>query len=159
MLARTELISGLGFLTTLLLLSGVFFQLACSGGTGKDSAVDQETVLELEEQRYQAMVEQNVETLDSMLDDDLIFTHASGKIDTKATFLESLGSGTLIYKAVEIDNVKVRVYGDCGVINGESRLDLHVRGEDRTLNMLFTTVWVRDSNGWKVVAYQSTRQP
>ena len=83
----------------------------------------------------------------------------SGKIDTKASFLEGVSSGALVYKSVDIDNVKVRIYGNCGVVNGESRLELHVRGEDRTLNLLFTTVWVRDPANWKVVTYQSTRQP
>jgi hypothetical protein len=105
------------------------------------------------------MVETDLELLDSLLDDDLIFTHASAKLDTKESFMESLKLGSLTYKAIDIEDVEVRMHGSCGIATGTSLLDLHVRGEDRKLRLRFTTVWVEKPAGWKVVAYQSTRLP
>jgi ketosteroid isomerase-like protein len=113
-------------------------------------------LLKMENQRYQAMVQKDLKLLDSVLDDNLIFTHASGKIDSKESFIDSLNSGALVYKKIDIEDTEVRLYDSCGVVTGKSLLDIHVRGEDRKLQLRFTTVWVKDQGVWKVVAYQST---
>jgi hypothetical protein len=128
------------------------FVLACAAGlkTGAD-------LLNLEKQRYQAMVKIDLELLDSLLDHDLIFTHASAKLDTKESFMNSLKSGNLVYKSIDLEDVEVRMHESAGIVTGKSLLDIHVRGEDRKLQLRFTTVWLEKSDGWKVVAYQSTR--
>lgn len=128
------------------------FALACAGGSKEGI-----NLLELEKQRYRAMVETDMELLDSILDSDLIFTHASAKLDTKESFMSSLRSGSLNYKAIDLEDLEVRMHGGCGIITGNSFLDIHVRGEDRKLKLRFTTVWVETQGSWKVVAYQSTR--
>jgi ketosteroid isomerase-like protein len=130
----------------------LFFILGCAA-TSKMA----DELLELEKQRYQAMVETDLTLLDSMLDDDLIFTHASSMLDTKESFLKNLRSGRLNYKAIDIEDVEVRMHEGCGIVTGKSLLDIHSRGEDRKLQLRFTTVWLETSAGWKVVAYQSTR--
>lgn len=137
-------------LVTLLLT----FPLACGLGVEEVNELSK-----LENQRYQAMVHTDLELLDSMLDDGLIFTHASGKIDTKETFIKSLRSGTLTYKTIDLEDVEVRMYSSCGIVTGTSLLDINVKGEDRRLQLRFTTVWFKDQAGWKVVAYQSTHLP
>ena len=127
-------------------------------GFGQASNHENE-LLTLENERYQAMVRTDLRFLDSILDEDLIFTHASGKIDSKSSLIESLSKGTLIYNQIEIHHPRVRRYGACGVVTGESLLDITVQGENRKLQLQFTTVWIEDQGRWKVVAYQSTHIP
>ncbi len=112
--------------------------------------------LALEEARYAAMVRVDLPALRATLSDDLIFTHASGRLDDKASFLEKLSSGTLVYEAITTDDLRVQAYDACVVITGRSLLEIKVRGEARELNLRFTSVWVEDEDGWKIVAYQST---
>jgi len=121
------------------------------------SSTEGSKLLELEKQRYHAMVKKDLEHLDSILDKDLIFTHASATVDTKESFMSNLGSGILNYKAIDLEDLEVRMHGACGIVTGKSYLDIHVRGEDRRLKLQFTTVWVENQGEWKVVAYQSTR--
>ena len=116
-------------------------------------------LLALETQRYQAIVQSDIEFLDTLLDDRLIFTHASGKVDNKDSFFGSLTSGNLDYRTIDIEDAEVRMYESCGVVTGKSHLEINVRGEDRRLSLRFTTVWVQQGNDWKVVAYQSTLIP
>jgi len=124
------------------------------------SQANKETdLLALEKQRYTAIVNVDVETLDVILDDNMIFTHASGKIDTKESFLHSLGAGSLVYNKIDIEDIEVRLYDSCGIVTGKLLLDITVRGEGRKLELLFTTVWVSEQHGWKVAAYQSTHNP
>ena len=89
------------------------------------SSTEGSRLLELEKQRYRAMVKTDLELLDSILDEDLIFTHASATVDTKESFMSSLGSGTLNYKAIDLEDLEVRMHGACGIVTGKSFLDIH----------------------------------
>lgn len=116
-------------------------------------------LLALEKQRYAAIVRADVESLNAILDDNMIFTHASGKIDSKESFITRLSAGDLTYNKIDIEDVEVRLYDSFGIVTGSSLLDVNVRGESRKLELLFMTVWIKDQHGWKVAAYQSTRKP
>lgn len=144
----------IGPIRPMLFVLPIMLALGCDQGASGET-----DLLALENQRYQAMVGADMELLDAMLDDGLIFTHASGKIDTKESFLNTISSGDLSYKTIIIDDAAVRNYDSCRVVTGKSLLDVNVRGEDRKLQLRFTTVWVEEESGWKVVAYQSTKAP
>lgn len=140
---------------TLVVLAGLLLSTQ-----GCRSSISEEIdLLALEKQRYSAIVRADVKSLDAILDDNLIFTHASGKIDTKESFITSLKSGNLTYNKIDVKDAEVRLYDSFGIITGRSALEISVEGEDRTLELLFMTVWMEDQRGWKVVAYQSTRRP
>ncbi len=116
-------------------------------------------ILSLERDRYDAMERADISALDAVLAEELIFTHASGKIDSKETFLKALASGGLDYRAIRTEDLEVRSYGALAVITGKSILDINVRGDARYLVLRFTSVWVQKPTGWQIVAYQSTRPP
>jgi hypothetical protein len=50
-------------------------------------------ILALEDKRYAAMCGGDFAALESMLHDELLYTHSSGLTDTKATWLASLTLG------------------------------------------------------------------
>lgn len=49
-------------------------------------------ILALEDQRYRAMVDGDLATLERLLADGLVYTHSSSAVDGKASYLESLRS-------------------------------------------------------------------
>src|SRR5580698_3504252 len=51
--------------------------------------------------------------------DDVTYVHASGKVDTKTSYLDAIRSGKLHYISWTPKNLEVRVVGDAAVINGE----------------------------------------
>ena len=129
-----------------------------SAGCHAADAVDI-NLAELESQRYEAMVKQNTDFLESTLSDNLIFTHASAKIDTKESFLDTLSAGSLVYKSIETEDVKVKKFQSFGIVTGTSRLQLEINGKNRRLQLRFTSVWMQENGQWKIVAYQSTHMP
>ena len=58
-------------------------------------------LLALEARRTRAMVDGDVETLDSLLLDGCRYVHSNGLIDSKETYLEKLRSGTARYLRME----------------------------------------------------------
>ena len=140
----------LAALVSALVLSG------CATPAGGDAPAQ---LLEREQARYAAMVDADIPALAAAIADSVVFTHASGRIDTKESLLTRLGSGDLNYRSIDIGEVSVQAFPDSGVITGTTTLDVLAAGRELKVTMRFTSVWVRESGRWQLVAYQSTRLP
>ena len=113
-------------------------------------------ILKLEEQRTQAILKADGPTMEKLFDDELVYIHSSGRLDTKRSYIDGLTSGKSAYKAFKFANVKVRVYGDCALVSGDVVIELPTR----TLDLRFTNVWVKGGPaGWRHVHWQSVPRP
>lgn len=114
----------------------------------------------VDRQRFEAMVKGDATLLECLLCEDLTYTHTTGVVDTKATFLASLRAGTLRYLAIQLDGVEVRIYGGvAAVVTG--RIDMRVALDDKEVVFpaRFTSVYAKRHGRWLLVAWQSTRLP
>ena len=108
-----------------------------------------------------ALLSADLPALDSLYDDDLVYVHSSGAIDSKQTLLESIRSGALRFKTMTQRNVHVRSYGGVGVVNALYDLVLELRrGTVTPMSIQYLTVYVKDGSGrWRIVTQQTTRLP
>jgi hypothetical protein len=125
---------------------------------GKATKVAEE-VLAAERARVQLAVKADTSALEKILGDELTYAHSNGRVDTKAQFLEALKSGDLKYESMEHDHLAARVYGNTAILTGLSKVKVKSRGQDQTLHIWFTCVWVKRDGRWQMVAWQSTRLP
>ena len=117
-------------------------------------------LLQTEQRRYRAMVDADAPALEALLAAELRFTHANGKVQTRADLLGSLASGALDYLSIRTRDEAVRLYGDAGVVSGAADIEVRADGGPRqALRLLFTAVYAKQGGGWRLVAYQSTRAP
>ena len=70
--------------------------------------IEMDEIISLEKRRIEAMINQDANALDRILDDDLSYTHSSGQIETKAEFIANATSGVTRYRALSQEDVKVR---------------------------------------------------
>jgi ketosteroid isomerase-like protein len=124
--------------------------------SAKPSGVEAD-VLALEAKRVQAMLSADLATLESILAEDLSYSHSSGKVETKAEFIESVRSGRLKYRSFERSDVKVRIYGDAAVVTGRADVKVQSSGEELALPIRYLDVYVKTRGTWRMVAWQSTR--
>lgn len=113
----------------------------------------------VEDARYRAMTTGDFAALAALLGDDLLYTHSSAVTDTKASYLDSLRSGSVKYLAAKRDGVSVRAYGDTAVVHGHAQIEAEIHGERRSLDNMFVNVWVRRPAGWQMVHWASTAIP
>lgn len=110
----------------------------------------------LEDRRYQAMVTGDLATLETLLGDDLVYTHSTSLVDSKTSYLEKLAAKKVVYRKAERPEEHIQLWGDTAVITGEVRLEVLVDGGPRAMRSRFTNVWARRPTGWQMVAWQST---
>jgi len=116
-------------------------------------------ILALEDVRFKAMVAADVKLLDGLLHDALIYTHSSAVVDSKASYLEALGSGKTRYKSQKRFEERVRIYGDCALVTGRAEMEAEVNGVQKTLRLRYLDAWTKTPQGWKFVAWHSTSLP
>ena len=119
----------------------------------------EKAIRQLESRRFQAMIEADTAALDTILADDLTYTHTSGWVDTKEQFIGWLESGELNYESISTDSVRVRVYAAVAVVTGQAAVKIKVNGQEKNLQIRFIDVYVKRNAHWQMVAWQSTRLP
>ena len=126
--------------------------------TAADDGVAKQ-ISELENRRYQAMTDADVATLEELFSPGLVYTHSDASFDTRQSYLDKLAGGVLDYGVMEHPEHAVVVRGDCALVFHDMRGDVRVNGTPRALNSRSLAVWVRENEGWVLLAYQPTRYP
>ena len=118
-----------------------------------------QTVIDLDKKRMQAMATKDTATLESLIADDLIYTHSSARLDTKRSLIDNMTSGSTVYTAVEPSDVKAQDLGDSVVLTGIAQIKVVVNGTPNAFGVRFTDVYARRGGSWQMVTWQSTRLP
>lgn len=122
------------------------------------NTVSEEFVLDLEKNRFKAMIEGNVELLDQLISDELYYIHSNGKVDTKDAFIGGIKNGTSKYGNILIEESKIRIHGDVAIINGICTYENNKPdGSPNNLQLKYTSVYANSDGNWKFVSWQSFR--
>jgi ketosteroid isomerase-like protein len=113
----------------------------------------------LEDERCRAMTSADLAALDRLFSDDLIWTHSSGKVDSKKRLLAKIESGESQYLSMRRDDEKYVVSASAAIASGVVNMQVRLGGEERSLRSRYTNVWFREGDVWRVVAWQSTAVP
>jgi len=116
---------------------------------------DATTIQRLETERWNAMIERDIATLDALVSDDLVYTHSSARIDDKASYLALVN--ILDYRAARRSGEEVRFFGDTSILTGRAEVDFAHQGEAAAVDVRYTVVWNRGEDGrWRFVCWHAT---
>lgn len=109
----------------------------------------------LEEQWRQAVLTNNVSTMDRLLAEDYTAITANGTVQTKAQVLAAHKEGRYQILSLDVSDRKIRLYGNTAVVT--SRADVSLKDDNKEMNGKFryTRVYIRNSSGqWKIVNFE-----
>jgi ketosteroid isomerase-like protein len=116
-------------------------------------------IIDLDKKRMDAMAQKDIATLKAVIADDLVYTHSSARLDTKASLIGNMESGSTVYTAVVPSDVKAQDLGDTVVLTGSARISVMANGRPNSFSVRFTDVYANRGGQWQMVAWQSTRLP
>ena len=116
-------------------------------------------VIALDAQRMTAMSQGDVGTLNTLIADELVYTHSSARLDTKQSLINNMESGSTVYTSVVPSDVKAQDLGDSVVLTGSCRISVNSGGNAMSFGVRFTDVYARRNGKWQMVTWQSTRTP
>jgi ketosteroid isomerase-like protein len=112
------------------------------------------------DQRWAAAVKAgDTAALERMYTRDLIYAHASGKVEDKAQYIDRLKTGKQKYREVTIESTKVVLYGDSGISHSIVRtIGVNDSGPFND-HVMMMHVWVKHGGEWRLAAHQTTKIP
>jgi hypothetical protein len=116
-------------------------------------------IIDLDKKRMNAMAQKDIATLNTLLSDDLVYTHSTARLDTKKSLIEAMESGRTVYTGVEPSDVKAQDLGSAVVLTGIARIHVLSNGKPNNFGVRFTDVYVNKGDEWQMVTWQSTRLP
>lgn len=127
-----------------------------------DTAEDrtQAELMQLERDIGKANVARDAAFFELVEADEFLFTDSGGGLTTKAEDVDGVRkppNPDVKLLAYDVDDMRVRVYGDAAVVTGRVTTRQLVKGEERTGRSRFTDVFVRRGGRWQIVAGHSSR--
>jgi len=145
-----------------LLLSGLFGAATVFAQRVTPADAVKAAVLRCDEARAYATVSANTLALEDQLHDDCLYTHASGRTQTKKEFIAALAAGDLRYATMRYLKIPtVRLFGgDTAIVTGRVHVEATAKtGGPINQDLVYTAVYVIVDAQWKLASYHSTVAP
>lgn len=139
-----------------LVLVGAANSLAAMGRAEKHETRHQ--IENLEDTWRSAVLKGNIPAMDALLADDYMAITPTGILQSKEQALASLRTGSMHFKAIDLSDRKIRLYGTTALVT--SRAEVAGTGPDGDLSgsYRYTRVYVRDSRGvWRIVSFEASK--
>ena len=98
--------------------------------------------------------------LEAALSDGLHYAHSSGKIDTKASYVQSLVSHSTVYDSYKyVDRTFVPAGPGVVLMYGHALIHSLSGGRQVQHDLNFLAVWREENGVWRFLAWQSCENP
>jgi ketosteroid isomerase-like protein len=106
-----------------------------------------------------ALESRDWDQLAAIYSDDYMLVRPDGSVLSKEEVLAELRTGGLAFKAIELADVKVRIYGDTAILTAASRTVTSRQGKEAKSYIRLVAVYVTDQSRPRLVHFQSISLP
>ena len=122
-------------------------------------AGNEQMIIDLDKKRMSAMAQKDVAALKNMICKTLVYTHSSGRQDTKESLLANMENGSTVYTSMVPSEVKAHDLGNAVVLTGIAAISVNSKGNPNSFKVRFTDVYENQNGTWRMVTWQSTKLP
>jgi len=112
---------------------------------------NEQDILDLCRDKFRWKTQGDVDRVDDLFDDDLIFVHLNGHVTTKREWIATMRSGAFVYRRIVPHQLTAKVYGDAAVVFGKASFDVSFGGHQTRYELAFTEVYAHKAGAWKLV--------
>lgn len=106
-----------------------------------------------------AMISGERRALEDIAAADLSYGHSSGKLEDKATFVETIASGKSDFVSIDLKNQTVKITGKTAVVRHELHAKTNDGGKPGEVHIGIMLVWQQQGKDWKLLARQAYKLP
>jgi len=106
-----------------------------------------------------AVVSKDINVLEQFYGEDFVFTHATGLVDSKKSWIESVKKNKG-YAAREHDSTTVELHNDLAIISGKLTVTRLEPAKDGTTkySLRYVRVFVLRKKNWQMISHRSTSE-
>jgi ketosteroid isomerase-like protein len=122
----------------------------------RDHSRDEQALIKIQHEWAEARVKGDTSYTRRVEANDCTVVWPDGRIVNKEEDLQTM-TGDIVFSEFKIHNLRVRLYGDTGIVVGEGIIKAH-EGKQNLLGgkFVWTDTFVKQGDQWKVIASQIT---
>jgi len=110
-------------------------------------------ILNLSLEKFKWKTTGNIDAVEDLFDDELVFVHLTGHITTKADWINQLRTKRFVYNKIEQKEASAKVYGNTAVLVGKAAFTVN---GGSVYNLVYTEVYTKKNNKWKLINLHTT---
>ena len=126
----------------------VFNNVEITGINTSEVSAEKQAVLYQQARYCQAMTEADTETMSKITSPDMIFTHMSGRRQTREEYFADIADGDLQYFTIGIENPVVNINGNYASVSYTSVLNANAYGARGTYRIDGTHWYEKQNENW-----------
>ncbi len=104
-----------------------------------------------------AMLTSDVEESKKLMADDMVFINHLGKFISKDDDIAAVERGDVTLSTIKVLSRDIRVAGDIAVVISDSEIDVTIENDKLSDRLIYTRIWQKIDDEWKLVRGQATR--
>ncbi len=119
-------------------------------------AKDSSFIIELNQQIDNYVVKQEVEPLIKLYADDFVFSHGSGKVEGRESWLKSVAKGNFLLR--QHDSVTVEMHPGLAIVRG--KLSVHKNNKDKIdrYHLKYFRLYAYRNKQWQLISHITTAE-
>ncbi len=102
------------------------------------------------------VVKQDAKTLEGLYADDFVFSHGSGKVEGKATWLKTVGR--TVYPSRQHDSVKVEMHPGVAIVKGKMAIKRNDKDKVAIYHLRYIRVYALRGKQWQMISHSTTEE-
>lgn len=104
-----------------------------------------------------AMISGNRADLEGIASDKLSYGHSSGKVEDKASFVQSIAGGSSDFVAISLTKQTIDVEGKTAIVRHVLDADTNDGGKPGKVHLGILLAFAKEKGGWKMIARQAVK--
>lgn len=117
----------------------------------------EQTILKLSEKKFQWMIDMKYDSLESALDERMVFIHSNGWSETRTELIEDIKSGKLRYTTINVTEASARIYPGSAVVIGRGKFNVKLDGKDFEFDLKYTEFYIQKNGRWLLASRHANR--
>jgi len=120
---------------------------------------DEKAVAQAVEALRKSMVDPDKAMLDKLTSVKLSYGHSGGKVEDKASFIESIVSGKSDFVSISLSDQTVVISGNTAIVRHTLDGSTNDGGKPATVKLAVLLVFNQKGTGWQLLARQAVKLP
>lgn len=101
-----------------------------------------------------AVQRKDTDALSQLWAEEYVGTAPNGRVVTRNDLMNAVKGGAIQLETLDIDDLRIRLFGDVAVLTGHAQVKATVNGEDYSGSYRGTGVYVKRNGRWEAVGVQ-----
>lgn len=115
-------------------------------------------VLEANARIDAGVVKKDINSLEKLYADDFVFTHGTGLVDSKASWLKNIQNPEVLFLARKQDSTKVEMHGDVAIVIGRLDIEREQNKHTSKYGIWYVRVFARKDSRWQLISHRTTKE-